>query len=139
MKSVVKNNYERRRSLRIECIGEVWYRDHNKPAQGLKHAYIKNISEHGLLFESYESFPICTILELKIDLIGMNQKRFPEHTFINVLAEVVRGQEIRRTWLYHMGVSFCRIKEKDQIFLEKYLKNIPRNSQPVLSVAKVLA
>ena len=62
------SDLERRRSPRVEYVGEIWYRDINKSPQGFKHAYARNISEHGILFETYESFPPCTILELRLDL-----------------------------------------------------------------------
>ena len=55
---------ERRRSERAPYPIEISYRDRNKSSQGFKHAYGKNISQHGLLFETYENFPTCSIIEM---------------------------------------------------------------------------
>lgn len=107
------NGLERRRSQRVTYPFEIWYKDHNKNYQGFKHAYGKDISEHGLLFETYESFPPCTILEIRLEL--------PSFKNSNILAEVVRSEEIKHQWLYHIGISFCRIDEDCQRFLREYI------------------
>lgn len=136
------NGIERRRSKRVTYPFEVWYKDRNKNNQGFKHAYGKDISEHGLLFETYEDFPPCTILEIKLELPapGANpvppayqddlpgEKSFPlpvpsnaELTGFNVLAEVVHSEEIKRQWLYHIGVSFCKVDDDCRRLLKEYV------------------
>lgn len=111
------NGIERRRSKRVAYPFEIWYKDHNKNYQGFKHAYGKDISEHGLLFETYESFPPCTILEIRLELPS---PRNSNESF-NILAEVVRSEEIKHQWLYHIGIAFCRIDESCQKFLREYI------------------
>lgn len=113
---------EHRRSPRVGYVGEIWYRDINKTLQGFKHAYAKNISEHGILFETYENFPSCSILELKLDLSLLPGVLISNSTSINVLAEVVRSEEIRRSWLYHIAVSFCKINPEDRSALQSYIQ-----------------
>lgn len=111
------NGPERRRSPRVTYPFEIWYKDHNKNYQGFKHAYGKDISEHGLLFETYESFPPCTILEIRLELpISENSNES-----FNILAEVVRSEEIKHQWLYHIGISFCRIDGDCQKILREYI------------------
>lgn len=135
---------ERRRSPRVTYPFEIWYKDHNKNYQGFKHAYGKDISEHGLLFETYESFPPCTILEIRLELSSSknsNESFTPLEviptrrdvavparggeggllTGFNVLAEVVRSEEVKHQWLYHIGISFCRIDEDCRRFLREYI------------------
>lgn len=110
---------ERRRSERVDYPFEIWYKDRNRNNQGFKHAYGKNLSEHGLLFETYENFPPCTILEIRIELPVSEISR----EFFNILVEVVRTEEIKRQWLYHIGVSFCKIDNDCRIFLKKYISS----------------
>lgn len=111
------NGKERRRSPRAVYLFELWYKDRNKDNQGFKHAYGKDLSEYGLLFETYEIFPQCTILEIKLDLpiSGEEKKSF------NILVEVVRTEEIKRQWLYHIGVSFCKIDDYCRQLIKEYI------------------
>lgn len=110
---------ERRRSERVNYPFEILYKDRNRNNQGFKHGYGKNISEHGLLFETYENFPPCTILEIRLELpVSETSKEF-----FNILVEVVRVSEIKRQWLYHMGVSFCKIDSDCRIPLKKYISS----------------
>lgn len=108
---------ERRRSQRVLYPFEVWYKDRNKDNQGFKHAYGKDISEHGLLFETFESFPACTILEIRLE----PPSQVAGGESFNILAEVVRAEEIKRQWLYHVGVSFCKVEEDCRVFLKGYI------------------
>jgi len=113
------NFQERRRSQRFPFPFEILYKDSNKTSQGFKHAYGKNISEHGVLFETYESFPPLTILELKVEIPeGENEKKS-----FDLLAEVVRASELKKQWLFHIGVSFCKIEEECRELIAKYIKN----------------
>lgn len=112
---ISNNGIERRRSKRAAYPFEVWYKDRNKNEQGFKHAYGKDISEHGLLFETYEVFSPCTILEIKLELPISGGGSF------NLLAEVVRTIEARRQWLYNIGVSFCKIDPDCREFLKEYI------------------
>jgi hypothetical protein len=112
---------ERRRSQRFAFPFEILYKDSNKAAQGFKHAYGKNISEHGALFETYEIFPSLTILELKIE-IPMPESENEKKSF-NILAEVVRVDEVKRQWLYNIGVSFCKIEEDCLSSIAEYISN----------------
>lgn len=112
---VIYNGVERRRSQRVSYPFEIWYRDRNKVEQGFKHAYGKNISEHGLLFETYETFPICTILEIRLEMLEDDIV-----SGFNILAEVVRSEEIKHQWLYHIGVSFCRIEDDCRRLIRQY-------------------
>lgn len=148
---------ERRRSQRVPYPFEIWYRDRNKGNQGFKHAYGKDLSEHGLLFETYESFSPCTILEIRLELPASDDKRSftslevtptsqwdaavprgasgneDRHgllTGFNILAEVVRAEEIKRQWLYHIGISFCKIGDDCRRLIKEYtssqLNELPR-------------
>lgn len=110
---------ERRRSQRVSYTFEIWYKDRNKNTQGFKHAYGKNLSEHGLLFETYESFPPCTILEIRLELPISSADKGS----FNVLAEVVRTEDIKRQWLYHIGVSFCKVDDNCRVLLKKYISS----------------
>lgn len=112
---------ERRRSQRTPYSVEIWYRDRNKSNQGFKHAYGKNISQHGLLFETYENFPSCVILELKLEFLSLPGFSLPDARSFMVLGEVVRTEEVKRPWLYHIGVSFCKIEDEDRKFLGNYI------------------
>lgn len=109
---------DRRRSQRVSYPFELWYKDRNKNNQGFKHAYGKNLSEYGLLFETYEDFPPCTILELRIELPESGIDRG-----FNILAEVVRTEKIKRQWLYHIGISFCKINEDCLKLIREYISN----------------
>lgn len=130
---------ERRRSRRVDFPYELSYRDRNKSNQGFKHAYGRNLSEHGLLFETYENFPQCTILEIKLEIPSLyydqkeifidKNKHTPQNYGIkpesipldkssqtstsgfSILAEVVRIEEVKKPWLYRIGVSFCKIDD----------------------------
>lgn len=131
---IAYNGNERRRSQRAPYPVEIWYRDSNKKNQGFKHAYGKNISQHGLLFETYESFPACTILELKLILPALPGFS-PLHTesFL-VLGEVVRAEEVKKPWLYCIAVSFCKIEAEVCNFLGKYitkLLELPAQSESI--------
>ena len=118
------NGLERRRSRRVQYPVELWYKDRNKDTQGFKHAYGRNISEHGLLFETYESFPSCTILELMIEMPLENADK----EGFNIIAEVVRLVELKRQWLYHIGVSFCKIDNDCRNLIKKY--TVEKTSRP---------
>jgi len=108
---------ERRRSQRVIYPFEVWYKDYNKSSQGFKHAYGKDISEHGLRFETYENFLPCTILELRFDVILSDSL---VKTF-NLLAEVVRSEEVRKPWLYNICISFCKIDTECKDLIKEYV------------------
>ncbi len=110
------NGVERRRSRRVQYPVELWYKDRNKDTQGFKHAYGTDISEHGLLFETYEGFPSCTILELIVEVPLENA----EKDGFNIIAEVVRLVELKRQWLYHIGVSFCKMDDDCRSLIKKY-------------------
>lgn len=115
----VYTDFERRRSQRASYPLELLYKDSNKNNQGFKHAYGKNISEHGLLFETFENFPQLTILELKLEFpISETDKK----TF-NILAEVVRVEEVKKPWLYNIAMSFCKIEEECRSLIREYTKN----------------
>lgn len=117
---ITYSGIERRRSKRVLYPVEIWYRDRNKKSQGFKHGYGKNISQHGLLFETYENFSTCTILELKLGFPLLSGFSLRDAESFIVLGEVVRTEEIRRPWLYHIGVSFCKIEEKMREILGDY-------------------
>ena len=133
--NIIHNGSERRRSQRAPYPVEIWYRDSNKKSQGFKHGYGKNISQHGLYFETYESFSVCTILELKLilpPLPGFSQLHI--ESFL-VLGEVVRAEEVKKPWLYCIAVSFCKIEEEVCNFLGKYitkLLEIPAQSESIV-------
>lgn len=107
---------ERRRSQRVSYTSELLYRDRNKNNQGFKHAYGKNLSEHGLLFETYEEFPPCTILEVKLELFAPSALK----NSFSILAEVVRTEEVKRPWLYYIAVSFCKIEDDCRHLIREY-------------------
>lgn len=108
---------ERRRSIRVSYPFELLYKDRNKNSQGFKHAHGKNLSENGLLFETYENFPACTILELRLEFpVDLTDKKF-----FNILAEVVRAEKVKKQWLYHIGVSFCKIDNDCRKFIREYI------------------
>lgn len=147
LKMTSYNNIERRRSQRASFPFEIWYKDRNKTNQGFKHAYGINISEHGLLFKTFESFPPCTILEIRLELpepetAGIKMDRKTEQDLLNasseenhpvspqnknykisynLLAEVVRSEEIKRQWLYHIGLSFCKISDPCRLLIKNYV------------------
>lgn len=124
---------ERRRSQRVGYSCEVWYKDRNKSTQGFKHAYGKNISEHGLLFETFESFPPCTILELKLVVTLSNGQ---QDTF-NALIEIVRVYEIKKQWLYNIGSSFCKIDNEYRKLIREYA--LEKLSEPSKDVPQELS
>lgn len=125
---------ERRRSPRAQFPFELWYKDPNKSGQGFKHAYGKNISEHGIFFETYENFPALTILELKLELpVSETEKKS-----FGLLAEVVRTEEVKRQWLYNIGVSFCKIDEEWRQLIRNYISDYSnkesRNTSDLLAI-----
>lgn len=111
--------FERRRSQRVLFPYELFYKDPNKGTQGFKHAYGKNISEHGVLFESYESFPALTILEIRLE-IPVNET---ENKSFVLLAEVVRIEEKKKPWLYNIAVSFCKVDSDFRSLINEYTQN----------------
>lgn len=130
---------ERRRSQRAPYSVEIWYRDRNKAGQGFKHAYGKNISQHGLLFESYENFPTCTILEIKLGFPPLPGLSMPNSDSFMVLGEVVRCEGVIRSWLYHIGISFCKIDEEMRKFLGDYIiRTLELSSKPDLIDVDIL-
>lgn len=128
------NGFERRRSQRVIYPFELSYKDPNRTNQGFKHAYGKNISEHGILFETYESFPALTILELKLEMsVSETEKKF-----FSVLAEVVRSEEFKRPWLYYIAVSFCKIDEECRRLIQEYTVNsLDKNTKDVPSLLAI--
>ena len=128
------NGFERRRSQRVIYPFELSYKDPNKNNQGFKHSYGKNISENGILFETYEGFPALTILELKLEMrISETEKKS-----FSVLAEVVRSEEFKRPWLYFIAVSFCKIDEECRKLIQEYTLNnldkTPKDNSSLLAL-----
>ena len=46
-----------------------------------------------------------------------------EKKSFDLLAEVVRVSELKKQWLFHIGVSFCKIEEECRELIAKYIKN----------------
>ena len=101
---------EKREYLRVPLKYEIRYRKYLKPNQDFKNAYIKNISMSGALVEVYEAFEPNTLLELKLTL----QKEIV-YTNVSILCKVVWHKEVKKPWLYHLGVLFCEVDKKTRM------------------------
>ena len=103
---------EKREYMRVPLHYEIRYRKYLKPNQDFKNAYIKNISMSGALVEVYESFDPNVLLELKLTL----QKEIAYNN-ISILSKVVWQREVKKGWLYHLGVVFCEVDKKTRMEL----------------------
>ena len=69
---------------------------------------IKNISEGGILFTSYEPLPVSSILKLTINLPG---RRGPFETYAKVI-RCIKSSETEE--VYHIAISYLDIADKDK-------------------------
>ena len=114
--------HEKREYLRVPLHYEIRYRKYLKPNQDFKNAYIKNISMSGALVEVYEPFDTNVLLELKLTL----QKDIA-YSNISILSKVVWCKEVKKSWLYHLGVVFCEVDKKTRMELSDLInKNTHR-------------
>ncbi len=114
---------EKREYLRVPMNYEIRYRKYLKPNQDFKNAYIKNISMSGALIEAYEGFDPNMLLELKLTL----QKDIVYNN-ISILCKVVWCNEVKKTWLYQMGVVFCEVDKKTRLELSDLIDKNGRKS-----------
>ncbi|MCX5667754.1 MAG: PilZ domain-containing protein [Candidatus Omnitrophica bacterium] len=103
---IAKEKYtgvERRRSLRIHAKIAVHFPLQNE----YKESYIKDVSMHGLFFESTNMLPIGSVLEMKIEL----PKNISPHP-IPVVAKVTRTAELPNK-SFGVGVEIIRVATED--------------------------
>ncbi len=115
--SGVYPGHEKREYLRIPLHYEIRYRKYLKPNQDFKNAYFKNISMSGALIEAYESFEAGTLLELKLTL----QKDIAYNN-ISILCKIVWQKEMKKCWLYHLGVAFCEVDKKTRLEISDFIE-----------------
>ena len=108
----VYQGQEKREYLRVPLHYEIRYRKYLKPNQDFKNAYIKNISMSGALVEVYEPFEPNCLLEFKLTL----QKDIV-YSNISILSKVVWYKEVKKAWLYRLGVVFCEVDKKTRMEL----------------------
>ncbi len=112
----VASQVEKREYLRVPLQYEIRYRRYLKPNHDFKNAYIKNISMSGALVEVYEPFMPNTLLELKLTL----QKDIA-YSNLSILSKVVWQREIKKGWLYHLGVVFCEVDKKTKMEISELI------------------
>jgi len=56
-----------------------------------------------------------------------------EKKSFNILAEVVRIEELKKQWLYGLGVSFCRISEECRNLIKEYISNFSEKKEENIS------
>lgn len=115
---------EKREYLRVPFQYEIRYRKYLKPNQDFKNAYIKNISMSGALVEVYEPFDPNTLLELKLTL----QKEIV-YSNVSILCKVVWQKEVKKSWLYHLGVAFCEVDKRTRMEISDLLDKAGRKEK----------
>lgn len=82
-----------------------------------KTSNLKNISEGGLLFTSYEPLPISATVKISINLPGREK---PLETYAKVMRciKASAAEEV-----YHVGVSFMDVSEEDRREISAHLEH----------------
>ena len=112
---------EKREYLRVPMHYEIRYRKYLKPHQDFKNAYVKNVSMSGALVEVYETFDSNTLLELKLTL----QKEILYNN-ISILSKVMWHKEVKKGWLYHLGVLFCEVDKKTRMEISELIDRMAK-------------
>jgi type II secretion system protein E len=81
-----------------------------------QHTVTKDVSASGLLFLATEALAVGVIIELKIELPGMEEA-------IECLARVVRTEEGKKERTYYCGACFLDISGADRSRLNKYVES----------------
>lgn len=123
-RSSIFQGQDKREYLRIGLSYEIRYRKYLKPNQDFKNAYLKNVSMGGALVEVYEPFPLNTLLELKLTL----QKDIV-YANISILCKVVWANEVKKGWLYHLGVLFSEVDKKTKMEISELIEKAGRQDK----------
>ncbi len=111
------NQSDKRRFDRLKAYCLIRYSkmgDSNHP-EG-KTSNVKNISEGGLLFTSYEPIPISSTIKVLINLPGRDK---PLESYAKVMRciKATPADEV-----YHVGVAFLDISEQDRKEISSHLE-----------------
>ena len=90
--------------------------DKEKKIRGFVDAVSKDISASGLLLKSEEKFTPDTVLELEFSI--PNEQGYAE---VKILGKVVRAVKLPDGKFYDNGISFYKIKKKDEALISSFV------------------